>query len=52
MAVDNVANLGGIVVSIIENNVDGYVVVGNVAILGAPVEGLNYSQVHIVTRPW
>jgi len=47
----NVANSGGIMIDIVGNNVGGYVVVGNVANSGGAEEGLNYSQVHIMTHP-
>ena len=33
------------------NKVGDYVVVDNVANSGAVGEGLNYSQIHFVTRP-
>ena len=46
MVVDNVANLRGIVVDIVGNNVEGCVVVGNVSNSGVVEEGVNYSRVH------
>ena len=47
----NIANLQGIVADIAENKVGDYVVVDSVANSGGVGEGLNYSQIHFVTRP-
>ena len=47
----NVVNLWGIIADIVGNKVGDYVVVGNVANSRGIGEGLNYFQVHFMTRP-
>ena len=47
----NVAKLWRMVADIDRNKVGGYVVVDKVANSGDVEEGLNYFQVHFVTRP-